>query len=529
MMHVNFVPNMAENRLHSESFYLQQLLAENARLQEELQQSETRYKFLAEGLPIYVWYGEEGGIEYCNQNLMNFTGLTLEQIRRGETLKLIHRDDLFRVLAETKNSLSTGKPFAQEYRIRGVDNEYHWHLAHNRKFVDSRGHVMWLGTSIDITERKAAEQALQTINKRLSLALDTAKMGDWEWDLDANIVYWSDAVARMHGYDRESFDQRYQSWVTALHPDDRHRVVNAFRVALQSDEPYEVEYRTLRGDADVRWTLARGIVVRHADGSPHRMLGVCMDINSRKQAEDALRRAESLAAVGRLAASISHEINNPLEAVTNLLYLLRNHPQLNQDARELVAVAEQELARVTQIVTQTLKFYKQSNTRTWVDINALLDSVLTLFQRRISGAQVTLVKDFKATKQIHCFDGELRQVFANLVSNAVDAMLGTGGRLELRTRDATHRGSGAAGIRVTVADTGSGIDPSVRARVFDAFFTTKPHTGTGLGLWVSREILRKHGAQLYIKSRTGVPGGTVFSVFLPIESEVSRTKPYAEA
>ena len=514
---------MPDTRLRSESI-LSELLAENARLQEELAQSEARYRFLAEGLPIYVWYGEQGGMEYCNQNLLDFTGLTIDQIRAGESLKLIHRDDVVKLLIKTKESLETGQPFSQEYRIRRHDGEYRWHLAHSRRFTDSQGRTKWLGTSIDITERKVAEQALHTTNERFSLALETAKMGDWEWDIESNAVQWSEAVQRMHGFKPGTFDGYYESWAARLHPEDRERIVEGMRLAIKDSQHYEADYRTVR-DGTECWILMRGVVLRHTDGSPDRMLGVCMDVTSSKQAEEALRRAEKLAAVGRLAASISHEINNPLEAVTNLLYILRNRDDLKDDTKSLVATAEQELSRVTQIVTQTLRFYKQSTNRSWVDVNLLLDSVLTLFQGRLSAARVEVVRDFRSTQPVFCFDGELRQLFANLVSNAVDAMSVNGGRLTLRTRDTAHHHSGLGGVRVMVADTGCGMDRDTQAHIFEPFFTTKPATGTGLGLWVSQEILRKHKAAMTLRSRNIDPTGTLFSVFLPLgENELGATK-----
>ncbi|HEY0308238.1 MAG TPA: ATP-binding protein [Acidobacteriaceae bacterium] len=245
---------------------------------------------------------------------------------------------------------------------------------------------------------------------------------------------------------------------------------------------------------------------------------VVIETTQRRQSEDAMRKTEKLAAAGRLAASIAHEINNPLEAVTNLLYLLKTQPSLDAEARDYAESAQRELGRVAQITQQTLRFYRQSTQPTSAKLGEILDSVLLLFHARIESTKVEVSCDYAPTSELRAFGGELRQLFANLIGNAVDAMPG-GGRLLLRVRPA--RGwSGdetVEGVRVTVADTGSGMPEAVRRRIFEPFFTTKEATGTGLGLWVSEEIVLKHGGHMKVRSRTAKPSGTVFTVFFPYD------------
>ena len=246
-----------------------------------------------------------------------------------------------------------------------------------------------------------------------------------------------------------------------------------------------------------------------------RLLGVSMDITTIKQAQEALLQSEKLAAAGRLAASISHEINNPLESVTNLLFLVSSDESLPATLRSFVAQAEQELARVSQIATQTLRFYRQSTKPTSVDMPSLLDSVLALHRGRFANMQVEVVRQYRSTAPLLCFEGELRQVFTNLVGNALDAMFGKDGRLVLRTTRRRNWKSGQAGVRVTICDNGSGITPEVLARIFEPFYSTKGLRGTGLGLWVSKEIIAKHRGLVKVRSRVG--RGTIFSVFFPFE------------
>jgi signal transduction histidine kinase len=235
-------------------------------------------------------------------------------------------------------------------------------------------------------------------------------------------------------------------------------------------------------------------------------------IRQEKLASDALRKSEKLAIAGRLAASIAHEINNPLEAVTNLHYLMASATSLEQ-IKTYLASADQELARVVEITTQTLRFHRESSTPTQTDIAALLNSVLKLYQRRITSSKTTLRCDFDDSVPIVGFPGELRQLFANLISNALDAMP-NGGCLSVRVQRTSELRNGfRPGVRIIVADTGGGIPLHVRSKILEPFISTKAETGTGLGLWVSSEIVTKHGGRMRFRSRVG--SGTVFRIFLP--------------
>jgi signal transduction histidine kinase len=238
-------------------------------------------------------------------------------------------------------------------------------------------------------------------------------------------------------------------------------------------------------------------------------------LEERKRAESALIESEKLAAVGRLAASISHEINNPLEAVTNLLYLIRAEGELPDRAMTYLSLAERELARVSQIVGQTLRFHRQSTKPTLITPEDLLESVVALYQGRLLNARIDLVFDHRSATAIHCYEGDIRQVLNNLVGNAIDSMR-TGGRLVIRTHDSVRCSDQRRGIRITIADTGYGMSPEVRHRIFEAFYTTKGLAGNGLGLWISKGIVEKHQGSLSVRSSNRLPRtGTVFSLFLP--------------
>lgn len=248
------------------------------------------------------------------------------------------------------------------------------------------------------------------------------------------------------------------------------------------------------------------------------------------QAQEALRKSEKLAVAGRLAASIAHEINNPLESVTNLLFLMRTANPANYAAH--LKQAEQELARVTEITKQTLHFYREPARPGPVNVMPVLESVLALYHPRVASAGVHVQREFQTAIPILAAPGELRQVFSNLIINAVDAMR-HGGRLIIRTRSASDPANPAIrGVRVSIADNGVGISKEILHRIFEPFVTTKGETGTGLGLWVTAEIVHKLGGRVRVRSRVSSQPNdratikTVFSIFFPAYAE---TPPHAQS
>lgn len=236
------------------------------------------------------------------------------------------------------------------------------------------------------------------------------------------------------------------------------------------------------------------------------------DVTEQRRAEAALLQSEKLAAVGRLAASVAHEINNPLESVTNLLYLIEQVAEGDGlQVRAYARLAQEELKRVSQISTQTLQFFRQSTVKAPTDLSAMAVSVLSLYAGRLVNCGIQVQHELEGHVMLKCFDGEVRQVLNNLISNAIDAMR-TGGTLRLRIRPSRHAVTRKPGVRVTVADNGHGISPGAMEKIFEPFFTTKGDLGTGLGLWISADLVAKHGGRLRVRSREG--SGTVFSFFL---------------
>jgi signal transduction histidine kinase len=232
-------------------------------------------------------------------------------------------------------------------------------------------------------------------------------------------------------------------------------------------------------------------------------------------AQAALLRSEKLAVTGRLAASIAHEINNPLEAVTNLLYLMRGNLSPEQ-RKQFLGEAEQELARVAEITKQTLRFYREPSQPTATDVSAVLDSVLRLHGSRLRAAGVKVHSEILSeTATVLSTPGELRQILANIIGNATDAMR-QGGCLRIRISNQRQLQCTDCCVRLTIADNGTGIPPDVLPTIFEPFVTTKGETGTGLGLWVTSEIVKKNGWKIRVRSsRNPAHRGTAFSLLIP--------------
>ncbi len=414
------------------------------------------------------------------------------------------------------------KAMADSMRTGALETEYRYqHPDYGERVFYSIGRKLpgvsqLVGVVLDITEQKAAERQAIEQRDRFEFAADAADIGYWFCDLPFDKLEWDERV-KNHFWLSEDAAVDIDLFYRILHPDDREPTRVAMAHAIATHSTYDVEYRTISPDGKHKWIRATGRSAYDASGNPIRFDGVTQDVSALKQTREALIRSEKLALVGRLAASISHEINNPLEAVINLLYLINQNSE-DEAVKEFSQSAQQELARVSHIVTHTLRFNRQMNRASREKISDLLDSSAAIYLARIKNLGVEVRRDYQESERVLCFGSELRQVFANLIGNSFDA-LKPGGKLLLRTRDQMHPKTGEHGVRVSIADSGTGMSKAIQSRLFEPFFTTKGERGTGLGLWVSREILRKHHALLRIRSRQSVAeSGTTFSIWLPVAS-----------
>jgi signal transduction histidine kinase len=255
--------------------------------------------------------------------------------------------------------------------------------------------------------------------------------------------------------------------------------------------------------------------LRDASGQVRGCVGAFVDITVRKRTEEALLRSEKLATVGRMAATIAHEINNPLETITNAVFLASLDPALSPDTRQMLDLASSELERVAHITRQALGFYRGNAAPTQVDTRELVDGVLDLFAPKLRGKNITVERLYHdRVPPIEAIAGEIRQIVSNFISNSIDAVA-HGGRIAVRISPAFSM-NGKGRVHMSFADNGTGIAPEHLKQIFEPFFTTKDTIGTGLGLWVVNEIVTRHGGRIRARSRVG--RGTVFSVSLPVVS-----------
>ena len=352
------------------------------------------------------------------------------------------------------------------------------------------------------------------VEETLQLAAETAGVGTWNLVLPGNTLRSSPKCKEIFGFSADA-PFSYEDFLATVHPDDGPLVKDSVASALDpgGTGQYEVDYRIIHRDGSIRWLGAKGrAFFEEQDGAQVavRFIGTVIDRTERRKIQNALIESEKLAVTGRLAASIAHEIRNPVDAVVNLLFLLRSEDSKAKRA-EYIEQAEAELGRVSGIANNTLRFYRDPAGTTVFDLSELTRMTLNLFRGRITASQVIVDNSLPNGILVSAARGELRQVIANLVANALDAMP-HGGRLILRTRQFINHRNGKPCVRLTVADTGVGMTSEVRKRVFEAFYTTKGAAGNGLGLWLSLEIMKKCGSSMRVRSAVGL--GTVFHISL---------------
>ncbi len=367
------------------------------------------------------------------------------------------------------------------------------------------------GTTRDITDRSIAEEALRKSEERLRAFVNATT--DIAYRMNAD---WTE-MKRLQGKDFiVDTSEPNPEWLNHyIHPEDQPRVVAAIAEAIRARSIFELEHRMLRVDGSLGWTSTRAIPVLTGEGKIVEWFGAAADITERKKAEEALRRSEKLAATGRLAATMAHEINNPLEAITNLVYLAKIAEDRDHSLTYL-ATAEEELERVSHLTKQTLGFYRETKGADTIRLSSIVKALLSVFGSRIRNKKIVVETEVKSDPEISAVPGEIRQLIANLLSNSIDAV-DKGGRIKVRISHAQAWDSErTAGVRLTIADNGPGIPPDIRPRLFEPFVTTKKDIGTGLGLWVCKSIVERHGGKIHLKSSTGNGRTwTAFSVFLP--------------
>jgi PAS domain S-box-containing protein len=305
--------------------------------------------------------------------------------------------------------------------------------------------------------------------------------------------------------------------ISLIAPPEMPNDIPTIMATLRRGEKIE-HYETRRITKDGR-RIDVSLTVSPLRSSKGELIGasaIARDITDRKEAEEALRVSDRLATLGRLAAAVTHEINNPLEALTNLLFLVQNEAQVPAKARQYLQMANDEVERMGFIVRQTLSFSRAEVKPSPVKLSGIVESVLTLLKPRIRDGRIFLRTEIKADDEIFAVPADLRQVFANIIRNAIEATPPAGAVVIRLNQAQNWTDAGERGMRITVADSGCGIPEHMKKHLFEPFFSTKLEKGTGLGLWVAHGIVQKHGGriQVHSSSKDG-RSGTCFSVYLP--------------
>ena len=423
---------------------------------------------------------------------------------------LVHPEDRAEAIRQVELSLQTGAPVQAEWRVVWPDKSIHWILARWQAVKNESGKLTRLtGINIDVTEHRKAEEARQ----RLGAIVESSDDAIISKDLTGIVTSWNAAAERMFGYTAEEMIGRS---ITTIIPRELYEDENRILATIaRGDRIQHFETERLRKNGtrvDVSLTVSP---VRDGAGKIIGAAKIARDITAAKKVERDMRTAERLASVGRLAATVAHEINNPLEAITNLVYLAKRADS-QSSANRYLSAAEEELDRIFHISKQTLGFYREVKGSVPVRLSAIVTSLLSVFSSRARNKNIQMYPEFIDDIEIPAVPGEIRQVIANLLSNSIDAVP-NGGRIRIRVSAASEwSGERSPGVRLTVADNGEGISRELRAQLFEPFVTSNKDVGTGLGLWISKNIVEAHGGRIRIKSSTKAGASwTVFSVFLP--------------
>ena len=366
----------------------------------------------------------------------------------------------------------------------------------------------------EAVERKRVEEKLRRTEEFAQKVVESSVDCIKVLDLKGRLEYMSPPGQRaLEIDDISTFLGRY--WIDFWKEEDRPRAQAALAMAQAGGVgSFRGDCATVHGTQkswDVKITPALD-----ADGKIERLIAVSRDITQLKLAQMSLMQAEKLAATGRMAATIAHEINNPLEAVTNFIYLAKTSEGVPEDVCRTLDIADRELARVAQIAQQTLGFYRDNSQLKWVSLAELVQEVITIYERKLLNKRLTVEVEVDSRLKLLVKQGELKQALSNLLANAIDAS-SERGKLWLRARPTRNWTNGMEpGVRITLADNGSGMTAEVQQRIFVPFFTTKIDVGTGIGLWVTKNLIEQQGGYMRFRSKQGLNAGTVMSFFLPL-------------
>lgn len=487
-------------------------IAHRRNTEQTLQQRETELRQAELLAGVGSWKQLPGSNSIvCSEGFYRIAGREPDSLNSDKDHQHLYTPESWtRLNASARAALADGKPYETDLELVRPDGSTRWVVARGEASLDKYDRVVHLlGTIHDITERRTAEQA----SRKLAAIVESSDDAIISKNLRGIITSWNSAATRIFGY---APDEVIGQSILTLIPPELHAEEDFILKRLRAGERIE-HYETERLTKDGR-RLPMSLTIspiRDAGGQVIGASKIARDISERKRAEQALLTSEKLATAGRLAATVAHEINNPLEAALNLVYLARK-TAADSAVQAYLSTAEEELNRVAQMARETLSFYRERSERTPVQAGELLRQVVAVFSSKAQNKRLQIILESVGDAEIMVDRTEIRRLFSNLISNSIDACE-TGGTVRVRASVTKGPSALACGLRVTVADNGSGIKPDDRLHLFEPFFTTKKDIGTGIGLWVCKQITEKYNGSIHVHSDAR-PGRswTAVSVFLPV-------------
>jgi PAS domain S-box-containing protein len=491
-------------------------------------EAEDRTRLIIDTVPAQLWTETpEGVVDFVNRRWVDYTGMTLEQAVGSGWNRMVHSDDIERVLSTWRTLISEGKPREIESRLRRSDGTYRWFLSRCYPLVDRSGHILgWYGCDTDIHDRKEVEETLRRSEGYLAEAQKLSHTGSWaSIPARGEIRYFSEECYRVMGFDPHDGQPRYDRFFQRIHPEDQAKVSAAVETAGRENTEFELDYRIVHPGGEIRDIHVVGHPVPSATGDFVEFVGTVMDITERKRAEQErerlrqanvdLARVNRVTTLGELTASLAHEVNQPIAAAVTsanscLHWLASEVPNLDK-ARAAAARIVKDGTRAAEIISRIRLLFQKGTLQTEsVDVNEVIEEMIVLLRGETTRNAISVRTELAADLPTIMGDRvQLQQVMMNLMMNSIDAMKDVGGTRELVIT--SQRGENEQ-LLVSVSDTGVGLPPQQAEQIFEAFFTTKPH-GTGMGLRICRSIVESHGGRLWTANNSS--RGASFYFTLP--------------
>ncbi|WP_446743897.1 PAS domain-containing sensor histidine kinase [Silvibacterium acidisoli] len=469
------------------------------------------FREIADTAPVLIWLSDSTAqCTWYNRPWLEFRGRTMEQELGSGWSEGVHPEDLENCVKLYLDSFGKRLPFCLEYRLKQYDGEYRWMLERGApRFSEPGSFLGYIGTCVDITEIREIRRNSSKYLGELAAIVESSDDVILSKDLNGIVTSWNATATRIFGY---SAEEMIGNSILKLIPENLHADENKILENIRAGrrvQHFETVRLTKAGELlDVSLTVSP---VKDEHGNIIGASKILRDISDRKRIEKSLLNAEKIAATGRMAATIAHEINNPLEAVMNLLYLLRS-TITDPQGLQYLETAESELNRVSHIAKQTLGYYREHASATPLSMAEIVQHVCMIYAPRCAAAGIRIDKRLEPVQAVMMRRGEIVQVISNLLANSIYAM-SEGGALTVTVEESPQ------GVLLTVTDNGVGISLENIGRVFEPFFTTRSTVGTGIGLFIARQFVEGHGGSISLESSVQPEShGTTVRVALPLKT-----------